>query len=118
MFPDRISMTISITFHPGGEPLATADDDIVVRLWRITPAALQLEPLPSEKMPAAVELCGELGGHSNAIEMVRFSPDGGRLYSASKDETIREWDVARGACRRILRAEGPYTKLDITSATG
>ncbi len=60
----------------------------------------------------------ELRGHSNAIEMVRFSPDGRRLYSASKDETVREWDVAKGACVRILRAAGPYTGLDITDATG
>jgi len=57
MFPDRISMTISIAFHPGAE----------------------------------------LRGHSNAVEMMRFSPNGRRLYSASKDETILEWDVARGA---------------------
>jgi WD40 repeat protein len=117
-FPDRVTKTISIAFHPAGELLATADDDVVVRLWRISPAALQLEPLAAEGMPAAVELCGELRGHSNAIEMVRFSPDGRRLYSASKDETIREWDVARGACTRILRAEGPYAGLDITRATG
>jgi WD40 repeat protein len=117
-FPDRVTKTISIALHPGGELLATADDDFVARLWRIAPAALQLEPLPPEEMPAAVELRAELRGHSNAIEMVRFSPDGRRLYSASKGETIREWDVATGACLRILRPEGPYAGLDITRATG
>jgi hypothetical protein len=41
-----------------------------------------------EEIPDAVELCAELRGHSNAVELVRFSLDGGRLYSASKDETI------------------------------
>jgi len=96
-------MTISVAFHPGGELLATADDDFAVRLRRISPAALGLEPLSSEEMPAAVEL----RGHSNSVEMVSFSPDGGRLYSASKDETIREWDVATSAWLRTLRAEGP-----------
>jgi WD40 repeat protein len=116
--PDRVTKTISIAFHPGGELLATADDDFVVRLWRIAPAALQLEPLLPEEMPAAMELRAELRGHSNAVEMVRFSPDGRRLYSASKDETIREWDVARGACLRILRSVGLYAKLDITGAIG
>jgi WD40 repeat protein/DNA-binding SARP family transcriptional activator len=118
VFPDRATITISIAFHPGGELLATADDDFVVRLWRIAPAALQLELLPSDEMSDAVRLCAELRGHSNALEMVRFSPDGRRLYSASKDETVREWDVVTGACLRILRAEGPYAGLDITSATG
>jgi WD40 repeat protein len=116
-FPDHVTITISIAFHPGGELLPTADDDVVVRLWRIAPAALQLEPLVPEEMSDAVELRAELRGHSNAIEMVRFSPDGRRLYSASKDETIREWDVATGACTRILRAEGPYGGLDITGTT-
>jgi WD40 repeat protein len=117
-FPDRVTKTISLAFHPGGELLATADDDFVARLWRIAPAARQLEsPLP-EEMPAAVELRAELRGHSNAVEMVRFSPDGSRLYSASKDETIRVWDVASGACLRVLRAEGPYAGMDITGTTG
>jgi len=113
-----VTITISIAFHPGGELLATADDDFVVRLWRIAPAALELKPLPAGEMPRAVELCAELRGHSNGVEMVRFSPDGRRLYSASRDETIREWDVARGACLRTLRAEGPYAGLDISGAMG
>jgi WD40 repeat protein len=117
-FPDRVTKTILIAFHPGGELLATADDDFVARLWRIAPAALLLEPLPPQEIPAAMELRAELRGHSNAVEMVRFSPDGRRIYSARKDETIREWDVATGACLRILRSEGPYAGLDITGATG
>jgi WD40 repeat protein/DNA-binding SARP family transcriptional activator len=116
--PDRVTITMWLAFHPCGELLATAEDDFVVRLWRIAPAALQLEPLPSEEMSAAVELRAELRGHGNAVEMVRFSPDGSRLYSASRDESVREWDVATGACLRILRAEGPYAGLDITGATG
>jgi WD40 repeat protein len=115
-FPNRVTKTISIAFHPSGELLATADDDFAVRLWRIAPAALQLAPLG--EIPAAVELRAELRGHSNAVEMVRFSPNGRRLYSASKDETIREWDVATGACLRTLRAEGPYAGMDITGTAG
>ena len=71
-----------------------------------------------EEIPDVVELCAELRSHSNAVEMVRFSLDGGRLYSASKDETIREWDVATSACTRILRAEEPYAGMDIVGATG
>jgi WD40 repeat protein len=117
-FPDRVSMTISIAFHPDGELLATADDDVVVRLWRLARAVLLAGSPPAQEMPYAVELWGELRGHSNAIEMVRFSPDGRRLYSASRDETIREWDVATGLCLRILRSEGPYAGMDITGATG
>lgn len=113
-FPDRDTITISIAMHPSGELLATCDDDYMVRLWQIAPAALRAGPLSAEEVPGVVRL----RGHTSGIEIVRFSPDGQRLYSGSMDETIRVWDVATGACLRVLRAEGPYAGMDITGATG
>ena len=35
-------------------------------------------------------------GHTNAVTSLVFSPDGKKLYSASSDERIIEWDVASG----------------------
>lgn len=32
-------------------------------------------------------------GHSAPIKAIAFSPDGGWLYSASTDNTIRKWNV-------------------------
>lgn len=43
-----------------------------------------------------------LAGHNAAIEMLRFSPDGNYLASASTDGTARIWDVGTKACRHTL----------------
>lgn len=37
-----------------------------------------------------------LHGHDHSISTVRFTPDGERLVSASRDKTIRIWEVSSG----------------------
>jgi WD40 repeat protein len=47
-------------------------------------------------------------GHTDGITAVLFTPDGKRLISASRDKTVRIWDVAGGELLRVLRpAVGP-----------
>jgi WD40 repeat protein len=47
-------------------------------------------------------------GHTDGITAVLFTPDGKRLISASRDKTVRVWDVAGGELLRVLRpAVGP-----------
>jgi small GTP-binding protein len=44
-----------------------------------------------------------LRGHTGRINRIAWSPDGRRLASASRDKTIRIWDVERGECTTMLR---------------
>ena len=37
-----------------------------------------------------------LHGHDHSVSNVRFTPDGERLVSASRDKTIRVWEVSSG----------------------
>ena len=43
-----------------------------------------------------------LRGHSGSVLAVAISPDGRLIVTGSDDETVRVWDAATGAERRIL----------------
>lgn len=62
--------------------------------------------LPSLTAAAKAErpiLALEAGGHSADVMGVAFTADGHELISASKDHTIRFWDVKTGEPLRVLR---------------
>ncbi|KAK3897924.1 hypothetical protein C8A05DRAFT_19404, partial [Staphylotrichum tortipilum] len=44
-----------------------------------------------------------LRGHSSLVKAVAFSPDSRLIASGSCDRTIRVWDAATGAERRVLQ---------------
>src|SRR5690348_7187058 len=45
----------------------------------------------------------DTGGHTDGIPGLVFSPQGKHLFSASRDKTIRMWDVETGAMLRVFR---------------
>lgn len=50
-------------------------------------------------------LLATLRGHTDDVNAVAFSPDGGRIASGSSDETIRLWDAASGASVLTIDAQ-------------
>jgi RNA polymerase sigma factor (sigma-70 family) len=68
---------VAAAFSPDGKILALAGDD--VRLWET----------------ATGKEIRRLKGHREWISSVAFSPDGKTLVSASRDNTVLVWDMAR-----------------------
>ncbi|ETO18853.1 hypothetical protein RFI_18389, partial [Reticulomyxa filosa] len=49
-----------------------------------------------------------LKGHSGNVNSVRFSPDGRKIVSGSKDKTIRLWDLSSGKQIQSLKCHTNY----------
>ncbi|GIV60773.1 MAG: hypothetical protein KatS3mg043_1862 [Rhodothermaceae bacterium] len=70
------------------------------------PATAPASPVPATWQPestASVRSSTILISHAEAVEAVRFSPDGRRLATACKDRAIRVWEVRSGRLLRLLK---------------
>ena len=68
----------SLRLHPGGEMLAAAGDDHMVRFWSL----------------ADFTVGAELKDHGDWVRSLDFSPDGSQLVTGGNDRRIVFWDVA------------------------
>ena len=68
----------SADFHPTEPVLATGAADSNVHLWRVSPTG-------------AVEFIFCLSGHQKGVNVVRFSPNGECIASASDDGLVVVW---------------------------
>jgi WD40 repeat protein len=78
----------SVAFSPDGQIVASASDDMTVRLW-------------DAKTGEQVQ---KLEGHEGSVSSVAFSPDGQIVVSASWDDTVRLWDAKTG--EQVQKLEG------------
>ena len=94
----------SATFSPDGSLVATGSGiltsageisvDPVLRLWNASSGAL----------------LAELRRHTEQVGHLAFSPDGRRLVSLSRDNSIRVWDVSDPArARELLKIDAGHT---------
>ncbi len=62
--------------------------------------------VPPEYVRGAVLLT--LAGHTNAVAGIAWSPDGTRLATASKDQTVRIWEAATGKQLIVCKGHTGY----------
>ena len=92
-----------VAFAPQGTTLATGDERGRCRIWIFDQQRWVGGPW--------------LQGHSRAITGLEFAGNGGRLVSASGDNTCGQWDVATGKELRelVLKHPGWVTGIDVSA---
>ncbi|KAL9636514.1 MAG: hypothetical protein Q9164_002777 [Protoblastenia rupestris] len=87
----------------GGTLLASCSQDLTIKLWDPSDEYKNIRTLP---------------GHDHSISSVRFIPSGAAgspasgnlLVSASRDKTLRIWDVTTGYCVKTLRGHTDWVR--------
>lgn len=87
----------------GGTLLASCSSDLTIKLWDPSDEYKNIRTLP---------------GHDHSVSAVRFIPSGvagaptsgNLLASASRDKTIRVWDITTGYCVKTLRGHSDWVR--------
>lgn len=87
----------------GGTLLASCSSDLTIKLWDPSDEYKNIRTLP---------------GHDHSISAIRFVPSGAAgapmsgnlLVSASRDKTLRVWDVTTGYCVKTIRGHGDWVR--------
>lgn len=95
----------------GGTLLASCSSDLTIKLWD-----------PSEEYKNT----RTLQGHDHSISSIRFIPSGAAgaplsgntLVSASRDKTLKIWDVTTGYCLKTLKGHTEWVRAITPSVDG
>ena len=80
----------------GGILLASCSSDLTIKLWDPSDEYKNIRTLP---------------GHDHSVSAVRFvSPSGNLLVSASRDKSLRVWDVSTGYCVKTIRGHSDWVR--------
>ncbi|KIW49364.1 nuclear distribution protein PAC1 [Exophiala xenobiotica] len=95
----------------GATLLASCSSDLTIRLWDPSDEYKNIRTLP---------------GHDHSISCIRFIPSGAAgaplsgntLVSASRDKTLRIWDVTTGYCLKTLKGHTDWVRTVTPSIDG
>lgn len=95
----------------GGTLLASCSSDLTIKLWDPSDEYKNIRTLP---------------GHDHSVSSVRFIPSGAAgnptsgnlLVSASRDKTLRIWDVTTGYCVKTLQGHADWVRAVTPSFDG
>ncbi|KAJ2376762.1 hypothetical protein IW150_001785 [Coemansia sp. RSA 2607] len=132
----------SVRFHPQYPVLATASEDMTVKIWDAESAEFErtlkghtkaVQDLVFDPKGAVLVTCSAdltlrvwdvadeykcvrtLHGHDHCVSAVRFlGPD--KLVSASRDKTIKVWELSTGYCIRTLAGHSEWVRSVDVSA--
>jgi platelet-activating factor acetylhydrolase IB subunit alpha len=95
----------------GGTLLASCSSDLTIKLWDPSDEYKNIRTLP---------------GHDHSISSIRFVPSGAAgsplsgniLVSASRDKTLRVWDVTTGYCLKTIKGHTDWVRAVTASIDG
>ena len=90
----------AVAIHPGGNQVASGAADGAIALWKVD------APAQPERM---------IAGHTGRISGLIYNNDGGLLFTASADGTLRAFQTGDGAQRYAAQAGGPVHALAISA---
>jgi WD40 repeat protein len=93
VLPGHTQTVRIVRFSPDGALLASAGDDLVIRLWSMHEGSLG-------------KCVGEVRGHQQDVFALAFSPNGKMLASAGRSADISLWNVADGLRLATLTGRG------------
>ena len=83
----------AVAFSPDGTKLASASQDMTIKLWSIASGALLQTIDVHQTTHAHASTSTSPSTTCCSVNTLAWSPDGQRLLSGSYDSTVRSWDV-------------------------